>query len=239
MKNNKLSSIKIFADGANIEEIKKLDATGIISGYTTNPTLMKAAGITNYELFCREMLEVVSEKPVSFEVFSDEMNEMHAQALKINSWGKNVFVKIPITNTKGESTNKLVKELVENGVKVNVTAVFTMKQVEELIPNLVNEIPSNISIFAGRIADTGVDPCPHFRHALDSIRQLPNCELIWASPRELLNLYQAVDVNCHIITVTSNLLSKLNLLGYSLEDYSLDTVKMFRNDAISSGYELN
>lgn len=239
MKNTKLNSIKIFADGANIEEIKKLDASGIISGYTTNPTLMKAAGITNYESFCREMLEVVSDKPVSFEVFSDEINEMHAQALKIKSWGENVFVKIPITNTKGESTNKLVKELAESGVKVNVTAVFTMRQVEELVPNLNKEIPSNISIFAGRIADTGVDPCPHFEHALDKISQLPKCELIWASPRELLNLYQAVDVNCHIITVTSNLLSKLNLLGYSLEDYSLDTVKMFRNDALSSGYQLS
>jgi transaldolase len=239
MNNPKLNSIKIFADGANMSDIIKLDATGIISGYTTNPTLMKMAGITHYEAFCREMLETITEKPVSFEVFSDDVAEMRAQAMRINSWGKNVYVKIPITNTKGESTNNLVKDLVLSGVKVNVTAIFTMKQVEGLVPNLLSEIPSNVSIFAGRIADTGVDPIPHFTHALQATSHLANCELIWASPRELLNIYQAADVKCHIITVTSNLLSKLNLLGYPLEDYSLDTVKMFRNDAISSGFELN
>lgn len=239
MNNPKLDQIKIFADGANLEEIRKLDSSGFISGFTTNPTLMKAAGINQYEPFCREMLEIVPSKPVSFEVFSDDLQEMHTQAIKINSWGKNVYVKIPVTNTKGESTNGLVKQLVDQGVKVNVTAVFTLEQVESLIPSLSKEVPSNISIFAGRIADTGVDPIPHFKHALEQISGLPNCELIWASPRELLNIYQAIEVNCQIITVTSNLLSKLKLLGYSLESYSLDTVKMFRDDAVGSGFQLD
>lgn len=230
--------IKIFADGADLNQIKLLLLNPIIKGFTTNPTLMKSAGITNYEKFSRDLLEMVNKKPVSLEVFSDDFKEMQVQAMKINSWSENVYVKIPVTNTKGEPSSELIKALVRDGVKVNVTAVMTKHQILNLTEVLNPKVPSNISIFAGRIADTGVDPKQFFTYAKQNLTDNQNCQLIWASPRELLNVIQAIDSNCDIITITQNLLNKLDLLGKKLEDYSIETVKMFYDDAKSSGFRL-
>jgi transaldolase len=229
---------KIFADGADLAVIGKLCRDPRIRGFTTNPTLMRKAGVADYEAFARSALELVGNRPISFEVFSDEFDEMERQGRRIATWGDNVYVKIPVTNTRRESADALVERLSHAGVKVNVTAVLTLAQVERVAARLNRRVPSVISVFAGRIADTGVDPVPVMRSALDIIRPSSSIELIWASPRELLNIVQADAIGCHIITVTADLLTKLALLGRNLEDYSLDTVKMFHADGMAAGYSL-
>jgi len=228
--------IKIYADGADLKNIRELANNQTISGFTTNPTLMRQAGVDNYGLFSQQAIEIVSPRPVSLEVFSDEFSEMKSQALKISSWGENVFVKIPITNTKGESSLPLVADLTKSGVKVNVTAVFTEQQIDETAVALAGTSGSNISVFAGRIADAGVDPTQYVQRAVRCAHDLGNCEVIWASPREVLNVVQADNLGCHIITVTPDLLKKLVNLGKDLNVYSLETVQMFYNDASAAGY---
>lgn len=229
---------RIFADGADLDGILALAEDPRISGFTTNPTLMHQVGLTDYERFARELLEHVNAHPISFEVFADEPREMRRQALLIASWGENVYVKIPVTTTTGESMAPLVRELSENGVKVNVTALFTTAQVELITAAVRDGAPSYISVFAGRIADAGVDPVPIIADALEVMAGAPRSELIWASPREILNLVQADRVGCHIITITHDLLKKLDCLGKSLEQYSLETVRMFQGDAIAAGFTL-
>jgi transaldolase len=231
-------SVKIFADGAEKAPMLKLYANPQIQGFTTNPTLMRKAGITDYEAFARDILTAIPDRPISFEVFADEFDQMERQAERIATWGENVYVKIPVMNTRGESSSALVKRLAGRGVKQNVTALMTLDQVREVTAALQDGPAANISIFAGRIADTGVDPLPLMREALDIMRPYPQLELIWASPRELLNIVQASEIGCHIITVTSDILNKLPLIGKNLHEYSLDTVKMFRNDALASGFGL-
>ena len=210
----------------------------LISGFTTNPTLMKKAGITDYESFAKDILSVIKDRPSSFEVFSDDFIEMEKQAMKIASWGSNVYVKIPITNTKSESCISLVKILSDKGVKVNVTAIFTIQQVTELLPALKNSPASNVSVFAGRIADAGVDPLPIMKKVVEMLKPYPQLELIWASPRELFNVVQADEIGCHIITATNDIIKKIPSLGKDLTEFSLDTVKMFYNDASSAGYNI-
>ena len=234
---NKLN-VKIFADGADKTTMLDMYAKSHIHGLTTNPTLMRKSGITNYKKFCRDILQSIKDKPISFEVFSDDFKEMERQALEIAGWGDNVYVKIPITNTKKETCYDLVRTLAHQGVKLNVTALMTLDQVRNVANNLNPDVASYISIFAGRIADTGRDPIPIMKEALNLMKPQPLSELIWASPRELLNIFQAHDIGCHIITVTADILKKLNLIGYDLEEYSLDTVKMFYNDAVVAGYKL-
>lgn len=238
MKNINELKIKIFADGANLDEIEDMNSRSYISGLTTNPSLMRKAGVEDYVKFCKEILGVVREKPISFEVFADEFSEMERQARVIASWGENVYVKIPITNSRGISSLGLIKRLTSDGVKVNVTAMMTLEQVEGVIGNLNPQIPSNISIFAGRIADTGRDPVVTMQKTIDLIQLNPLCELIWASTRELFNIYQADSIGCHIITVTPDIINKFSVIGFSLEQYSLETVKMFHRDALSAGYKL-
>lgn len=230
--------IKLFADGANVQQIAKLAAEPHIVGFTTNPTLMHASGVKSYQAFARELLELVTSKPISFEVFADEMDEMYRQAKKIASWGPNVYVKIPVTNTRGEPTTDIVRRLTEEGVQVNITAVFTLAQVSEIAAAVSNGAPSVISIFAGRIADTGRDPVPHMVACVEAARVAPRAEVLWASPREVLNLYQADAAGCHIITMTPDLLAKVALRNKDLDEYSRDTVKMFFNDAQRAGYTL-
>lgn len=230
--------VKIFADGAEKSAMLKLYGNPAITGFTTNPTLMRKAGIVDYEVFARDIVEAIPDRPISFEVFADEFDEMERQGEKIATWGENVYVKIPVTNTRGESSAPLVRRLAGRGVKQNVTALMTLQQVEEVAAALSDGPAANISVFAGRVADTGVDPLPLMRRALEIMAPHPQLELIWASPRELLNIVQADEIGCHIITVTGDILGKLSLLGKNLEEYSLDTVKMFRNDAIASGFGL-
>lgn len=230
--------VKIFADGAEKAPMLKLYANPQIQGFTTNPTLMRKAGITDYEAFARDILTAIPDRPISFEVFADEFDEMERQAERIATWGENVYVKIPVTNTRGESAAPLVERLAGRGVKQNVTALMTLAQVREITAALAGGPAANISVFAGRVADTGVDPLPMMREALEIMRPYPQLELIWASPRELLNIVQASEIGCHIITVTSDILNKLPLIGKDLGEYSLDTVKMFRNDALASGFGL-
>jgi transaldolase len=230
--------IKIFADGADKENMFAMNSKPFIKGLTTNPTLMRQSGIKNYKAFCKDILSVIKDKPISFEVFSDDFKEMERQAYEIASWGNNVYVKIPITNTKKEPCYSILTNLSNDKVKVNVTAIMTIDQVNEVAKVLNPAVPSYVSIFAGRIADTGVDPLPVMSEALSILKNTSNSELIWASPRELLNLVQAESIGCHIITVTNEILKKLPLIGYSLDDYSLDTVKMFYNDAVVAGYKL-
>jgi transaldolase len=230
--------IKIFADGADRESIVRLYANPLIQGFTTNPTLMRKAGVEAYETFAREVLEVVTDRPISFEVFSDEFKEMEQQALQISSWADNVYVKVPVTNTNGEPAEDVVRRLAERGVKVNVTALMTPAQVSEVIEWLAGGPPCYVSVFAGRIADTGRDPIPLMAESLEILSAHPNAELIWASPREILNIVQADQIGCHIITVTHDLLRKLPLLGKDLDDFSLETVRMFRDDAVRAGYSL-
>lgn len=230
--------VKIFADGAEKAPMLKLYANPQIQGFTTNPTLMRKAGITDYEVFARDILTAIPDRPISFEVFADEFDEMERQAERIATWGENVYVKIPVTNTRGESAGALVRRLAGRGVKQNVTALMTLDQVREITDALAAGPAANISVFAGRIADTGVDPLPMMRAALEIMRPYPQLELIWASPRELLNIVQASEIRCHIITVTTDILNKLPLIGKDLAEYSLDTVKMFRNDALASGFGL-
>jgi transaldolase len=230
--------VKIFADGADRASILELAGNPWIRGFTTNPTLMRKAGVTDYEAFGKSLAHAIPERPFSFEVLSDDFDEMEGQALRIASWGENVYVKIPITDTRGRSTAGLVARLAEQGVKVNVTALMTIEQVDAVVPALRHGPPSCISIFAGRVADTGRDPLPILCGALARIRAYPEIELIWASPRELFNIVQADEIGCHIITVTHDLLRKLSLLGYDLNEYSLDTVKMFVSDARAANFTL-
>jgi len=229
---------RIFADGADLDGILALAEDPRICGFTTNPTLMHKVGLTDYERFARDLLERVHTHPISFEVFADEAEEMRRQATRIASWGENVYVKIPVTSTDGESMAPLARELSESGVKVNVTALFTTAQVELIAAAVADGAPSYISVFAGRIADAGVDPLPIVARSLEIMRQAPDSELIWASPREILNLVQANEVGCHIITITHELLKKLDGLGKSLEQFSLETVRMFHADALAAGFTL-
>lgn len=230
--------IKIFADGADLDVIRELYKNKYITGFTTNPTLMNKSGINDYEGFARRLLAHIPDRPISFEVFSDEFDEMERQALKIASWGKNVYVKIPVTNTRRESSVNLVKKLTGDGVQLNVTALMTLEQVRGVSAALGNHVPSYISVFAGRIADTGRDPMPIMKRAVEVMSRYNKQELIWASPRELLNIFHADEIGCHIITVTHDILKKLPFVGKDLDEYSLDTVKMFYNDAIKAGFSL-
>ena len=232
-------AVKIFADGADLDGLLQLAADPRIKGFTTNPTLMRKAGVADYTAFARAVLERVTDRPISFEVFTDDVDEMRAQALEIASWGSNVYVKIPITNTRRESTAAIVRELSREGVQINVTALMTLAQVETMTEALSGGAPSNISVFAGRIADTGVDPLPIMVEALAVMRSAPTAELIWASPREVLNIVQAADIGCHIITVTYDLLGKLGSLGKDLDLFSLETVEMFHRDAATAGYAID
>ncbi len=230
--------VKIFADGADKVCMLEMYEKPFIKGLTTNPTLMKKAGITDYRAFCKDILTSIKDKPLSFEVFSDDFSEMERQALEIASWGENVYVKIPITNTKQLPCYDLVKRLVAKKVKLNVTALMTLDQVKNVVASLDPNVPSYVSVFAGRIADTGYDPVPMMAKAVDILKAAPASELIWASPRELLNIFQADDIGCHVITVTNDILKKLSLVGYDLDQYSLDTVKMFYKDAVDAGFKL-
>jgi len=230
--------IKIFADGADFEDIVKLSANPLIKGFTTNPTLARNAGVTNYEEFGRKVLGAVPDRPVSLEVFADEFSEMIRQARAIASWGTNVNVKIPVTNTKGDFCGRVIRELSADGVTLNVTAVMTADQVQRVVESLDPKTPAIISIFAGRIADTGVDPVPLMAEAVKVAGQRPKAELLWASPRELLNIFQADAIGCHIITATKDILAKLRLVGKDLDAYSLETVEMFRRDAVAAKFEI-
>jgi|SRR5688572_8936396 len=230
--------VKIFADGADIAGMLEMYARPYIKGLTTNPTLMRKAGITNYQAFAKEILQVIPDRPISFEVFSDDFGEMERQAHEIAGWGPNVYVKIPVTNTNRQPSYELIRRLAKSGIKVNVTAVMTLAQVREILVVLNPAVPSCVSVFAGRIADSGRDPVPYMAAAVEMLRPNPNAELIWASPRELLNIFHAEEVGCHIITVTNDILKKIPLIGTDLDDYSLDTVKMFYNDAKAAGFTL-
>ena len=238
MKKLEQLKVKIFADGADKAGMLEMYDKPFIKGLTTNPTLMKKAGITDYRAFCKDILTSIKDKPLSFEVFSDDFLEMERQALEIASWGENVYVKIPITNTKQEACYDLVKRLATQKVKLNVTALMTLDQVKNVVLSLDPHVPSYVSVFAGRIADTGYDPVPMMAQAVDILKAAPASELIWASPRELLNIFQADDIGCHVITVTNDILKKLSLVGYDLDQYSLDTVKMFYKDAVDAGFKL-
>lgn len=230
--------VKIFADGADFDGIMKMYANPLIRGFTTNPTLMRKAGIADYEAFARKLLAAVPDRPVSLEVFADDFAEMARQAKVIASWGRNVNVKIPVSNTRREFAGSVIREASAAGVVVNVTAVMTLDQVRAIAEVLAPETPAIVSIFAGRIADTGRDPLPLMREALEILKARPRAELIWASPRELLNVFQADEIGCHIITVTNDILAKLALVGKNLDDYSLETVEMFRRDAVAAGYNI-
>ncbi|MBL6935480.1 MAG: transaldolase [Alphaproteobacteria bacterium] len=231
-------NVKIFADGADLDGIRKLAQNPLIKGFTTNPTLMRKDGVSDYAAFAKDMLGVIGEAPVSFEVFADEFDEMEAQALEIASWGDNVYVKIPITNTKGESSVPLVERLSAQKVQVNVTAMMTLDQVRHVAEALHEETPAVVSVFAGRVADTGLDPVPLMREAVGVLESRPKAELLWASPRELLNIFHADEVGCHIITVTHDLLGKLSGVGKDLDQFSLETVQMFFDDASAAGYTI-
>ena len=231
-------NVKIFADGADLDSIRKLSENPLIKGYTTNPTLMRKAGIGDYAAFAKDMLEVVGGAPVSFEVFADEFDAMEAQALEIASWGDNVYVKIPITNTKSDTSVPLVERLSAQKVQVNVTAMMTLDQVRHMVEALHAETPAVVSVFAGRIADTGLDPVPLMREAVGILESRPKAELLWASPRELLNIFHADEVGCHIITVTHDLLDKLKGVSKDLDQFSLETVQMFYDDASAAGYTI-
>lgn len=230
--------VKIFADGADKAGMLEMAAKPFIKGLTTNPTLMKKAGITDYKAFALDILKDIPVKPISFEVFSDDFDEMEKQANEIASWGSNVYVKIPITNTKGEGCYDLVEKLAKQNVKLNITAIMTMDQVNGVAARLNPAVPSYVSVFAGRIADTGRDPMKIMIDSVAALKSNPTAELIWASPRELLNIFQADSIGCQVITVTNDVLKKLELVGKDLTDYSLDTVKMFYNDATAAGFKI-
>ena len=230
--------VQIFADGADKAGMLEMYAKPYIKGLTTNPTLMKKVGITDYRAFCKDILTHIKDKPLSFEVFSDDFAEMERQAMEIASWGDNVYVKIPVTNTKQDTCYALVKTLGLRNVKMNVTAIMTLAQVGDVVAALNPHVPSYVSVFAGRIADTGRDPLPMMETAIGMLKVAPAAELIWASPRELLNIFQADDIGCQVITVTNDILKKISLVGYELEQYSLDTVKMFYNDSVAAGFKL-
>ena len=230
--------IKIFADGARLDDMLDLYKSGRVQGFTTNPTLMRQAGLSDYEGFARSVLAKIKDLPISFEVFADDISTMGIQARKIASWGDNVYVKIPVSNTKGEVTTGLVRELSASGIKLNVTAILTLEQVTAVVEALAPQTPAVVSVFAGRIADTGVDPVPVMKEALRICQTRPKAELLWASPREVLNVYQADAIGCHIITVTTDVTKKMALKGKNLSEYSLETVKMFYNDAVQAGFTL-
>lgn len=231
--------VKVFADGADKKGMLELNSNPVIKGMTTNPTLMRKAGLTDFEAFARDILQSITAKPLSLEVFSDDFAEMKRQGLKINGWAKNVYVKIPITNTRGESSLPLVKELAGQGVKLNVTAILTLEQVEGVAKALNPNVPAVVSVFAGRIADTGVDPIPHMRQSKTILKGLPQAELLWASVREVLNIFQADECGCDIVTVPHDILGKaLKMAGMDLGALSLDTVKMFAADAKAAGFSL-
>lgn len=230
--------VKIFADGADKNGMLEMYSKPFIKGMTTNPTLMRKAGIADYKAFAKDILKAIPDRPISLEVFSDDFADMERQALEIAGWGDNVYVKIPVTNTKREPAYELIKKLAKRKVKLNVTALLTLDQVRDVVMSLNPEVPSCVSVFAGRIADTGRDPLPIMAAAVELLKLNPKAELIWASPRELLNIFHADQIGCHIITVTNDILKKLSLVGMDLADYSLDTVKMFYNDAAAAGYKL-
>lgn len=232
-------SIKLFADGADLDGMLEMYADPKIKGFTTNPTLMNKAGVADYEAFARELLSKIPDRPVSLEVFADDLPEMERQARKIASWGANVNVKIPVSTTTGESTAPIVKRLAIEGVVMNITAVFTHEQVKEIGAALDAETPAIVSVFAGRVADTGIDPVPHMAECLKILADRPKAELLWASPRELLNVFQADACGCHIITATNDILKKLSLVGKDLTGYSRETVQMFRGDAVAAGYSIS
>ena len=231
-------SVKIFADGADRAGMLEMYSNPLIKGFTTNPTLMRKAGVSDYRGFAHEILQAIPDRPVSLEVFADEFAEMESQALEISSWGDNVYVKIPVTNTQGRSSGDLLRRLVQAGVRVNVTALMTLDQVRQVSECLADGPSCYVSVFAGRIADTGRDPMPLMAAAVELLRPYPNLELVWASPRELLNIFQADAVGCHIITVTHDVLKKLSLVGKDLHEYSLETVRMFYDDARKAGYAI-
>jgi transaldolase len=230
--------VKLFADGAEKAGILEMYGKPYIKGFTTNPTLMRKVGITDYQAFAKDVLKAIPDRPISFEVFSDDFDEMKRQALQIASWGRNVYVKIPVTNTLRKPATELVGELARSGVQLNVTALMTLDQVRDISAAIGPHAPACISVFAGRIADTGRDPVPMMAEAVEMLRPFKNQELIWASPRELLNIFQADVIGCHIITVTNDILKKLDTVGKDLSDYSLETVKMFRDDAVKAGFNL-
>lgn len=238
MTDTKALKVKLFADGADVSGIKEMAGDPLIKGFTTNPTLMRKAGVTDYKAFALEVLKVVGSRPISFEVFADDLAEMEKQALEIASWGKNVNVKIPVTNTKGQFCGDIVERLSRAGVQLNVTAVMTLDQVKRIADRLAPETAAIVSVFAGRIADTGRDPVPLMAEAVNILKSKPKAELIWASPRELLNIFQADSIGCHIITATNDILKKLSLVGKDLDGYSLETVEMFYKDASAAGYKI-
>ena len=230
--------VKLFADGAEKKSMLEMYQNPLIAGFTTNPTLMKKAGVVDYEGFAKEVLSTIKKKPLSFEVFSDEFAEMEKQAKKISSWGDNVYVKIPVTNTRRESSRSLIEKLSREGVKVNVTAMLTARQVQEVLPALAHGPASYVSVFAGRVADAGIDPLPIMKEVVAMLKDHPKIELIWASPREVFNVVQAAEIGCHIITATNDILKKLPTLGKDLPTFSLETVKMFYDDAKAAGYTI-
>jgi len=230
--------VKLFADGADLDGMKAMYGNPAIQGFTTNPTLMRLAGVTDYRKFALAVLANIPDRPISFEVFADDHDEMERQGREIASWGKNVNVKIPVTNTRGEFSGQVIERLSKSGVAVNVTALMTLDQVQAVTDCLSPDVPAIISVFAGRIADTGIDPVPVMRDAVSIMAEKPKSELIWASPRELLNVFQANDVGCHIITATNDILKKLGLVGKDLQQYSLETVEMFYKDATAAGYAI-
>jgi transaldolase len=238
VKDIKQLKVKLFADGADIAGMKEMAANPMIKGFTTNPTLMRKAGIADYKAFAADVLKAIPNRPVSFEVFADDFAQMESQALEIASWGKNVNVKIPVTNTKKEFAGAVIERLSKAGVMVNVTAVMTLDQVERITARLDPKTPAIISVFAGRIADTGVDPMPIMQKSVQIMKAKPKAELIWASPRELLNVVQADAIGCHIITATNDILKKLSLVGKDLDQYSLETVEMFYKDAKAAGFTI-
>jgi transaldolase len=228
--------VKIFADGADAPEMLEMYSKSFIKGLTTNPTLMRKAGISNYRAFAREILVQIRDKPLSFEVVCDEFAEMERQAHEIAGWADNVYVKIPVTNTRGEASYALIRRLAGRGVKLNVTAIMTLAQVRDVVSALSPEVASFVSVLAGRIADTGVDPVPLMAAAVRMLKACPKAELIWASPREVLNIFHADSIGCHVVTATNDILRKLPLVGYNLDEYSLDTVRMFYRDAVAAGF---
>lgn len=230
--------IKLFCDGADMDGIRAMYRTAWIRGFTTNPTLMRKAGVLNYEAFGRKLLAEIPDRPVALEVFSDDLQGMEAQARKISSWGANVNVKIPVTNTKGFFTGSVISNLSADGVVVNVTAITTLEQVQCVVKALDRDTPAIVSIFAGRVADTGIDPVPLMEAALEELSGHPKTELLWASPREVLNIFQAEAAGVHIITATQDILNKLGIVGKNLTEYSLDTVKMFYKDAMAAGFSV-
>lgn len=231
-------NIDIYADGADLQSFLDLNSKKFIKGFTTNPSLMKKSGIKNYSEFAKELLKIIKDKPISFEVFADDIKSMEAQAKTIASWGKNVFVKIPITNTKGESTHNLIKNLNNQKIPLNVTAIFTLEQVLPIIESTDEETPLILSIFAGRIADSGIDPVPIMSKAIDISKNKKNIKILWASTREIYNIFQAEKINCHIITVPNNILSKLKHVGKDQKEFSLETVSDFYKDAQSAGFKI-